>query len=121
MVVMERHQRDFKGVWIEAEIWMDRRLSYLQKGLFTEIRSLDREEGCWASNRYFAEFFGIHERKIREHIAKLKSLGLIIVTVKNRNDRVIRVIGKYARMPESKRKALEQMRTDLGKKFRYRG
>ena len=49
-------QRDFKGVWIPKEIWTNSELSMIEKGIFTEISSLDGETHCYASNEYFAEF-----------------------------------------------------------------
>src|SRR5438094_4692571 len=94
---MERPQRDFKGIWIPKEIWLSSQLSLMEKVLFVEIVSLDNERGCFASNRYFAEFFGISDRQIRNVIGGLKTKGFVIVTVQNRNERVIRAAGKYRR------------------------
>ncbi len=94
---MERMQRDFKGVWIPSEIWLSEKLSLIEKVLFVEIYYLDNERGCFASNRYFAEFFGVSDRQIRNIIGSLKSKGFIIVTVQNRNERVIRAAGKWRR------------------------
>ena len=37
-------ERDFKGVWIPKEVWLDERLSMLDKGIFAEIDSLDKGE-----------------------------------------------------------------------------
>jgi hypothetical protein len=40
-------ERDFKGVWIPKEIWLDERLNALEKIILTEIDSLDAtERGC---------------------------------------------------------------------------
>jgi len=44
--VMERMQRDFKGVWIPSEIWLSEKLSLIEKVLFVEIYYLDNERGC---------------------------------------------------------------------------
>ena len=63
---MEKTQRDFKGMWIPKEIWLSDKLSLMEKVLFVEIHSLDNERGCFASNRYFAEFFNISERQIHD-------------------------------------------------------
>ena len=48
--------RDFKGIWIPKEIWLDERLNALDKIILAEINSLDGEDGCYASNQYLAEF-----------------------------------------------------------------
>lgn len=72
--------RDFKGVWIPREVWLDPRLSMLDKGILTEIDSLDcGEDGCWASNAYLAEFCQCTERKVTDTISKLIDLGYVKV------------------------------------------
>ena len=69
--------RDFKGVWIPKEIWLNKELTALDKVIFTEISSLDNEEHCSASNKYLAEFCGCSERKVSDTIRKLKDMGFI--------------------------------------------
>lgn len=65
-------ERDFKGVWIPKEIWLDERLTALDKVILTEIDSLDRgENGCFASNEHLAKFCQCSERKVTESVAKL--------------------------------------------------
>lgn len=71
--------RDFKGIWIPKEIWLNKNLTALDKVIYAEIDSLDNENGCYASNKYLAEFCGCSERKVSDTISKLKSLGLITV------------------------------------------
>lgn len=69
---MENSQRDFKGVWIPKEIWLDKRLNALEKVILTEIDSLDcGEKGCWASNKHLAEFCQCSESAITKAISKL--------------------------------------------------
>ena len=109
MLDMEKLPRDFKGVWIPKEIWQSRQLSLMERVLFVEIHSLDNERGCFASNRHFAEFFGVSERQIRTYIAVLKEKGFISVSIKNRNERVMHAIGKHARVPEA---AVKQLQSD---------
>src|SRR5438034_1958970 len=110
---MENPSRDFKGIWIPKEIWLSEQLSLMEKVLFVEIHSLDNERGCFASNRHFAEFFGISERQIRTHIAALKEKGFVSVSIKNRNGRIIRAVGKYARVRDEDLRRLKQSREDL--------
>ena len=64
--------RDFKGIWIPAEIWLDKDLNWIEKILLREIDSLSGEKPCWATNKYFAEFFGLSERSISRYINNLK-------------------------------------------------
>lgn len=74
-------QRDFKGIWIQAEIWLDDRLSAIDKIVLMEIDSLDRsEDGCFASNQSLAEFCKCSERKVSDSISKLTNLGYIRIS-----------------------------------------
>lgn len=71
-------ERDFKGVWIPKHIWLHPELSMLDKILLVEIDSLDRtERGCYASNKYLAEFCGCSESAVSKSISKLTKLGLL--------------------------------------------
>lgn len=71
--------RRFKGIWISSEIWLNSDLSILEKVILAEIDSLSSpEQGCFASNAYFAEFFGVSERRIRQVITKLVDDGFVI-------------------------------------------
>lgn len=68
-------ERDFKGVWIPKEIWLDSRLNALEKVILAEIDSLDKgDEGCWASNQYIAEFCQCSATKVSTAITKLIDL-----------------------------------------------
>jgi hypothetical protein len=82
--------RDFKGIWIPREIWLDRRLTYFERALFSEIHSLNGKDGCFASNEYFCAFFEEKERKIQDGLAKLKSIGYIWVESFDGRTRILR-------------------------------
>ena len=87
--------RDFKGVWIPKEIWLNKELSVVDRCLLAEINSLDGENHCFATNEYFAEFFNVSEATIKRSIAQLKQLGLIeteMQTTKTGTQRVIKVV-----------------------------
>lgn len=115
---MARHNRDFKGVWIPKEIWLSDQLSLVEKALFVEIHSLDNERGCFASNEYFAKFFGLSSRQIRTHISSLKSKGLIGVTVVDKNQRTIRTVGKYRRISVKEREDLADRKAEIAQRMR---
>lgn len=75
---MSETNRDFKGVWIPKEIWLDKRLNALDKIILAEIDSLDNDEsGCFASNKYIAEFCGCSETKVSTAVSKLIELGYL--------------------------------------------
>lgn len=82
--------RDFKGIWIPAEIWLNPELNFTEKALYAEIDSLDGEGGCFASNEYFAKFFGISERAIQNGLSHLKSLGFVSQESFNGRSRCLR-------------------------------
>lgn len=72
--------RDFKGVWIPKEVWIDTRLNVLEKIILTEIYSLDNgEKGCYASNEHLAEFCQCSKTKVSTAIRKLIDCGYIYV------------------------------------------
>jgi hypothetical protein len=77
---MSEPERGFLGLWIKAEIWLAADLTFLAKGLLAEIESLGASErGCFASNKYFASFFGVSASQISRTLADLKRRGLIDV------------------------------------------
>tara|TARA_R110002072_G_scaffold215326_9_gene372504 strand:+ start:4896 stop:5270 length:375 start_codon:yes stop_codon:yes gene_type:complete len=70
-------RRDFKGVWIPKEIWLSPDLGVVEKVLLAEISSLDNEDGCWASNDYFAKFLGVSTKTISRGVQSLQDKGYI--------------------------------------------
>ena len=93
----EQYNRAFKGVWIPKEIWLAKDLGWSEKLLLVEIDSLDGEQGCFASNEYLANFFGLSKDRISKMVSALKKKGYINVEVyykegtKQIEKRVIRV------------------------------
>ena len=73
-------ERDFKGVWIPRVVWLDSRLSALDKVILTEIDSLDQgERGCYASNQHIADFCQCSITKVSTSISKLIKLDYLYV------------------------------------------
>ena len=71
-------ERDFKGIWIPAEVWLDERLNPLEKVILMEIDSLDcGEKGCYASNEYIAGFCQCSESKVAHAVTRLVELGYV--------------------------------------------
>lgn len=103
-------ERDFKGVWIPKEIWLDDRLNALDKIIFVEIDSLCSEErGCFASNKYLADFCQCSETKISKAISKLIDLEyLYVVSFNGRQRELQSCLAKNARQNNKKCKADEQ-------------
>ena len=70
--------REFRGIWIPKEIWLDTELNATDKVILAEIDSLDIDDkGCYASNEYLADFCQCSERKVTEAISKLTNKGYV--------------------------------------------
>ena len=93
--------RDFKGVWIPKEVWLDERLNALDKIILAEIDSLDNTDvGCFASNEHIANFCQCSERKVSEAISKLIKLEYLYVESFNGRTRILRSrLSNYSRQP----------------------
>jgi len=83
--------RDFKGIWIPKELWLDHRLSIFEKCVIAEIDSLDcGEDHCYASNDYLAELFNVKVAKLRDAVYRLKELGFLSQISFNGRTRVLK-------------------------------
>ena len=77
---MAENKRDFKGIWIPKEVWLDERLNALDKIILAEIDSLDSSDrGCWASNKHISDFCQCSETKVSTAISKLIEYGYLYV------------------------------------------
>lgn len=97
--------RRFDGIWIGADLWLDRSLSITEKVLLVEINSLDASDrGCYASNARFAEFFDLSPSRVSEIIKSLESRGRISITYIRAGrqivERQIRMIGRRSNPPD---------------------
>ncbi|MBU3107273.1 conserved phage C-terminal domain-containing protein [Clostridium gasigenes] len=68
-----------KGIWISTEIWQKEDLTLIEKLFIVKIDSLDGEKGCYASNRYFGEFFKLSKSRCSAIIKNLKNKGYIAI------------------------------------------
>jgi len=59
-----KNERDFKGIWIPKDIWLNENLTLQEKVFLVEIDSLDNQIGCFATNDYFAKFFGLSKIRV---------------------------------------------------------
>ena len=104
--------RDFKGIWIPKEVWIDERLSPLEKIILAEIDSLDTEEygGCVAGNDYLAGFCQCSANKVALAVSKLKELGYIEFISFDGRTRKLK-----SRLNISQRQTLKKSKADLEK------
>ena len=91
--------RGFRGIWIPAEIWLDKNLTVNEKVLLAEIDSLSKIDGCYASNQYFADFLGLSKERARKLVSSLKDKGYVEITLiykENSNEVDQRIIKNIA-------------------------
>lgn len=88
---MGQEQRDFKGVWIPKEIWLNTELTMLEKVIYTEIDSLDNTNHCTAGNDYFATFCNCSESAVTKAIKHLQDLNLVKIVSFDGRRRTIRI------------------------------
>ena len=87
-----KENRDFKGVWIPKEIWLNTDLSIIEKVLLVEIDSLDNSDlGCFASNKYLAKFVQLSEGRVANIISDLKKRKFIIQVFFDGRNRGLRI------------------------------
>lgn len=95
---MEEQKRRFDGIWIPANVWLNKDLSPLDKIILAEVNSLDDDEThCFASNEYLAEFCQCSERKVTESLGKLKSLGFIEQISFNGRTRILKIASQSSK------------------------
>ena len=94
----ERHNEQFKGIWIPARIWLDEDLTVHDKVLWATIDSLCSEtRDCFASNEWLATRCKMTAGTVSNTIAKLKGKGLLIQTAFDGRERrisTVKVAGK---------------------------
>ena len=118
--IADKQQRDFKGIWIPAEIWLNKSLSFLEVILLAEIDSLAKNEGCSASNAYFAEFLGVSETYVSRAISSLTRKGLVYQAAFNGRNRILKTNLHSSKADLNKSITLEQKyKADLNKSARH--
>jgi len=98
--------RDFRGIWIPADLWLTKELTVGEKLMYVEIESLSRlGRGCFASNAHFADMFSISASRVSEIISSLASKGFVTVEQKREGvrtvQRIIKIIPRYATSSEN--------------------
>lgn len=96
---MEDNKRAFKGIWIPKEVWESKELTLQQKVMLVEIDSLDNEKGCYASNKYFSEFFGISSGRVSQVINELIDKGYLIAEYIKEDNQILGRILKIQSPP----------------------
>jgi len=78
-------QREFKGVWIPAKVWLDRDLTLVEKALLAEIDSFTGNgRSFMKSNETIQAEYGISRNTIGRSLRKLAERGFVDVTFNGR-------------------------------------
>jgi len=97
-----KENRDFKGVWIPKEIWLNNDLSIIEKVLLVEIDSLDNSDrGCFASNEYLAKFVQLSESRVAHIISDLKKRKYLIVVFTDGRNRGLKLHPQQSRFAKN--------------------
>lgn len=96
---MEEYKRAFKGIWIPKEIWESKNLSIMEKIMLVEIDSLDNEEGCFASNKYFSDFFELSKGRVSQIINNLIDKEYLNAEYERNGKQTVKRILKIQRPP----------------------
>lgn len=98
--------RQFKGVWIPAEIWLDKRLTITEKAFYAEVESFAGNGRTFhKTNETIQEEYGIAARTVQRIIKKLVELDLLECSF---NGRVRHLsLGRVAKMSTLHRQNVE--------------
>ena len=81
--------REFKGIWIPAQVWLDTRLSLVEKALLAEIDSFTgNEKFFYKSNDTIQKEYGVSRPTITRALKKLTELGFITTQFDGRTRRI---------------------------------
>jgi len=99
-------KRSFKGVWIPKEIWLNKDLTLIEKIFLVEIDSLDNDNGCFASNKYFSDFFGVSKGRCTQIIKSLEAKKYVKIRIERQGNQIIKRVvkilnrgSKYSKQP----------------------
>ena len=67
----------FKGVWVPAEVFLDRRLTQTDKFLWAIVHILCNKDGCYASKATLAEYLDMSERNVQYGLSRLEACGYV--------------------------------------------
>lgn len=110
---MEEQQRQFKGIWIPKEIWLNKDLTFQEKIILVEIDSYDDGQvGCFATNKHFVNNFGINSSRISQIIQSLQRKNYININYDFNGNEIIRRYLHINRPPYSEKEGM--LKTNIG-------
>lgn len=80
-----------EGLWIETNILKDENLSLQEKVVLAVIKALDKSNGCFASNKYFANILQVTPKRASDIIQSLHSKKYITSVIEDHYKRTLRI------------------------------
>lgn len=77
--------RSFDGIWISANLWLSKELNLTQKVVLLEIKSLDNEFGCRATNKKLGEVLDLKPNTVSLLVKSLEEKEYILVSYDDYN------------------------------------
>ena len=92
-------EREFKGVWIPAEVWLDPALTITEKALLAEIDSFSGNgKSFYKSNETIVKEYGVSRSTIARAVKNLSSLGYVDVKSDGRNRYITARAGRIVKL-----------------------
>ena len=86
--------QNMQGLWIDLDILRDSNLSLQEKFVLAIIKALDKNNGCFASNKYFAELLQVTSKRASDIIQSLISKKYITSTIEDNYKRTIKIVAQ---------------------------
>lgn len=83
--------QNMQGLRIDLDILRDSNLSLQEKFVLAIIKALDKHNGCFASNKYFAELLQVTSKRASDIIQSLISKKYITSTIEDHYKRTIKI------------------------------
>lgn len=84
-------QNNLEGLWIDINILKDSNLSLQEKFTLAIIKALDKNNGCFASNKYFAEILQVTPKRASDIIQSLITKNYITSIIEDRYKRTLHI------------------------------
>jgi len=78
------------GIWIPIDLWRITNLSLIEKIFLARIVYLQGQEGCFASNAYFADFFQVSRSRCTQILKSLEEKKCVKITLERKGKMVVR-------------------------------
>lgn len=108
-----------KSVFINEKafsLYQSKKITIQEALMLSIITSLDNENGCFATNKYFADNLPIEVDRVKEIIRSLVKKGYVQSTMINNNTkRVLRVVGDDQQVSEEQKSAEKVVEEPMAK------